>query len=98
MLNNNKIQFDTSGRLAVEARMKRLYGPGITVLKAKQSISTSIQGMIGKILTQDELWVMFGRMIYPDWAGQDNMITEPLWLYTVEANTASCYLVFKQLS
>jgi len=95
MLNNNKLQFDSSGRRAVELRMEMLHGQEVTVIKAKQSISTSIQGMIGRIITPDDLCIMFGRMIYPDWAGQDNMIPEPLWLYTVETNNASCYLIFK---
>ena len=98
MLIQDDMQFCTDGRRSVEFRMEMLYGHGILVLKAKSVIQTSVDGLIGRVLTPDQLHAIFGDMIYEDWAGESNMITEPAQLYKVESNKASSYLIFQQLS
>jgi len=74
LLHQDNLVFDSTGRRAVELRMQILYGTDIQVLKAKGSIHTSITGLIGRVLTPDQLHIMFGDMIYEDWAGESNMI------------------------
>ena len=98
MLIHNDMQFCTDGRRAVEFRMKMLYGHGTQVLKAKSAIQVSIDGLIGRVLTPEQLRTLFGEMIYEDWAGESNMIREPAQLFKVESNKATSYLIFQRLS
>lgn len=95
LLHQDNLVFDGTGRCAVELRMEMLWGTDIQVLKAKGSIHTSINGLIGRVLTPVQLQAIFGDMIYEDWAGKPNMILGPAQLYRVECNKASAYLIFK---
>jgi hypothetical protein len=98
MLIHDELEFDNTGRRSVELRMELIYGKNITVLKAKSAIRISIDGLIGRVLTPDQLRTAFGGMIYPDWGGEPNTISEVAQLYKVETNQATSYLIFQQLS
>ena len=98
MLIHDELEFDNTGRRSVELRMELLYGQNITVLKAKSAIRVSIDGLIGRVLTPEQLRAAFGGMIYPDWGGEPNTISEVAQLYHVETNQATTYLIFQQLS
>lgn len=97
MLVRDQLKYDTSGRRSVEARMQLVHGD-VTVLKAKASIVSSVLQFTGMILTPEQVDLVFGTMIYPDWGGEDNMLSEPSQLLKYEANTASCYLIFKPVT
>jgi len=98
MLLHDELKYDSTGRRSVELRMEMLYGCNLTVLKAKSAIATSIAGMIGRVLTPEQLRTAFGEMIYPDWGGEPNIISEAAQLYKLETNRATSYLIFQQLS
>jgi hypothetical protein len=98
MLIHDELEFDNRGRRSVELRMELLYGQNITVLKAKSAIRVSIDGLIGRVLTPEQLRAAFGGMIYPDWGGEPNTISEVAQLYHVETNRATSYLIFQRLS
>ncbi len=97
MLVHDQLKYDTNGRRSVEARMQLVHGD-VTVLKAKASIVSSALQLTGQTLSPEQVNLVFGTMIYPDWGGEANMICEPLQLLTFEANKASCYLVFKPVN
>ena len=96
MLVSSEFQFDQSGRRSVEYRMERLHG-NVQVVKAMSAIRTSIDGMVGHIFSPEDLMIMFGEVIYPDWAGEANIINGPAQLVKCEFNTASAYLIFKSI-
>ena len=96
MLVHDQLKYDTSGRRSMEARMQLVHGD-VIVLKAKASIASSILQLTGKTLTPEQIKLVFGSMVYPDWGGEDNMISESSQLLSFETNTASCYLVFKPI-
>ena len=96
MLVHDQLKFDSTGRRAVEARMQLVYGD-VIVVKAKATIASSVLQLTGRTLTPDQVDLVFGTMIYPDWGGEDNMISESSQLLSFETNTASCYLVFKPI-
>jgi hypothetical protein len=98
MLIHDELEFDNTGRRSVELRMQMIHGQNITVLKAKSAISSCIDSMIGRVLTPEQLCTAFGGMIYPDWGGEPNTISEVAQLYRVETNQASSYLIFQNLS
>ena len=97
MLGQTEYSFDTSGRRSVEYRMSKLYGD-VVVIKAKSNIQVSIQAFIGQVLEPDELIIMFGDIIYDEWAGEENTIRDASQLVHCEYNKASAYLIFKGLS
>ena len=96
MLIHDQLKYDTNGRRSVESRMQLIHGD-VIVLKAKASIVSSALALRGQTLTPEQVSSVFGTMIYPDWGGEDNMISEPSELLSCEANTASCYLIFKSI-
>jgi hypothetical protein len=96
MLVAPEFQYDPRGRRSVEYRMERLHG-NVQVIKAMSSIRTSVDGMIGHIFSPDDLNIMFGEVIYPDWGGQSNLLSETGQLIKCEYNNASAYLVFQSV-
>ncbi len=98
MLIHDELEFDNTGRRSVDLRIELLYGQNITVLKAKSAIRVSIDGLIGRVLTPEQLHTLFGEMIYQDWGGEPNIISEAAQLYKLETNQASSYLIFQDLS
>ncbi len=96
MLVSSEFQYDTRGRRSVEYRMQLLYGD-VQVVKAKSAIRSSLEEMIGRIFSPEDLIIMFGEVIYPDWAGEANIINGPAQLVKCEFNTASAYLIFKSI-
>ena len=96
MLVSSEFQYDTRGRRSVEYRMELLYGH-VQVVKAKSAIRSSLEEMIGRIFSPEDLMIMFGEVIYPDWAGEANIINGSAQLIKCEFNTASAYLIFKSI-
>ena len=94
MLVASEFQYDSRGRRSVEYRMERLHGR-VQVVKAMSAIRTSIDGMVGHIFSPDDLNIMYGEVIYPDWGGRSNLLDTSSQLIKVEFNTASAYLVFQ---
>lgn len=96
MIVSPEFQYDTSGRRSVEYRMQLVHGQ-VQVVKAMSAIRSSVDEMIGHIFSPGDLNIMFGEVIYPDWAGEDNTISEPAQLIKCEFNKASAYLVFQAI-
>ncbi len=96
MLVASEFQYDSRGRRSVEYRMERLHGR-VQVVKAMSAIRTSVDGMIGLIFSPDDLAIMFGEVIYPDWGGRNNFLTETGQLIKCEFNKSSAYLVFQPI-
>ncbi len=96
MLVSSEFHFDNRGRRSVEYRMERLHGH-VQVVKAKSAIKSSVAEMIGQVFSPEDLMIMFGEVIYPDWAGEANIINDPAQLVKCEFNTASAYLIFKSI-
>lgn len=94
MLIQDQLTYDTNGRRSVEARMKLIHGD-VIVVKARASITASVAQLTGTIISPEQAGLMFGPMIYPDWGGESNGIDAEAKLIDVEANRATCYLVFQ---
>jgi hypothetical protein len=94
MLVASEFQYDSRGRRSVEYRMERLHGR-VQVVKAMSAIRTSIDGMVGHIFSPDDLHIMYGEVIYPDWGGRSNLLDTSSQLIKLEFNAASAYLVFQ---
>ena len=94
MLVASEFQYDSRGRRSVEYRMERLHGR-VQVVKAMSAIRTSIDGMVGHIFSPDDLNIMYGEVIYPDWGGRSNLLDTSSQLIKLEFNAASAYLVFQ---
>jgi hypothetical protein len=94
MLVSSEFQYDQRGRRSVEYRMERLHGK-VQVVKVMSAIRTSIDGMVGHIFSPEDMDIMYGEVIYPDWGGRSNLLTVTAQLVTVEYNKATAYLVFQ---
>lgn len=88
------LSYTTGGREAVFQRMQFLHGPDITVIKSKAVAYRTADQMCGYVLNQDQLQTFLGDTLYPDWGGEPNALHDSAQLVHVEANRASCYLVF----
>jgi len=87
--------YNAKGRDAVETKLQIIYGETITVIKGKACLSASAFPLVGHKLTPDQIDAVMGDVIYPDWGGKPNMVSEPSVLIGVDSNNASCYLIFK---
>jgi hypothetical protein len=88
-------KYNTKGREAVETKLQIIYGEDITVLKGKGCLYQTAEFLVGRTLNPDQIDTVMGDVIYPDWGGQPNQISEPKELVGVDGNQASCYLIFK---
>ena len=87
--------YNQTGRQAVESKLQIIHGVDITVIKGKSCLSSTAESLVGRTLSPDQVTQVMGSVIYPDWGGQTNSISEPMELIGYDANRASCYLVFK---
>ena len=88
-------KYNTKGREAVKTKLQIIYGENITVLKGKGCLYQTAESLVGRTLNPDQIDMVMGDVIYPDWGGQPNQISEPKELVGVDGNQASCYLIFK---
>ena len=88
-------KYNTKGREAVKTKLQIIYGEDITVLKGKGCLYQTAECLVGRTLNPDQIDTVMGDVIYPDWGGQPNQISEPKELVGVDGNQASCYLIFK---
>ncbi|MBC8256153.1 MAG: hypothetical protein H8E85_02475 [Candidatus Marinimicrobia bacterium] len=87
--------YTTTGRQAVESKLQIIHGEDITVIKGKSCLQSTAESLVGHTLSPNQVDAVMGNVIYPDWGGQSNQISEPMELIGYDANRASCYLVFK---
>ena len=87
--------YTTTGRQAVESKLQIIHGVDITVIKGKCCLSSTAESIMGRTLSPEQVTQVMGSVIYPDWGGASNCISEPMELIGYDANRASCYLVFK---
>ena len=87
--------YNQTGRQAVESKLQIIHGVDITVIKGKACLSSTAESLVGRTLSPEQVDAVMGSVIYPDWGGQSNCISEPMELIGYDANRASCYLVFK---
>jgi len=87
--------YTTTGREAVESKLRIIHGEDITVVKGKACLSSTADSLVGRKLSPDHVDAVMGEVIYPDWGGQPNQISEPMELIGYDANKASTYLIFK---
>jgi hypothetical protein len=88
------IYFKPHGRESVTARMKLLYGSDVIIIKCKHTARSALT-LQNYTLSPDEFRLMFGSVVYDDWAGEPNILDITARLIAIEANRASVYLVFK---
>ena len=87
--------YNQTGRQAVESKLQIIHGVDITVIKGKSCLSSTAESLMGRTLSPEQVTQVMGSVIYPDWGGASNCISEPMELIGYDANRASCYLVFK---
>ena len=87
--------YTTTGRQAVESKLQIIHGEDITVIKGKSCLKSTAESLMGRTLSPEQVTQVMGSVIYPDWGGASNCISEPMELIGYDANRASCYLVFK---
>ena len=87
--------YNQTGRQAVESKLQIIHGKDITVIKGKSCLSSTAESLMGRTLSPEQVTQVMGSVIYPDWGGASNCISEPMELIGYDANRASCYLVFK---
>jgi len=88
-------KYNTNGRQSVENRLKLIHGNEITIIKGKGCLSQSAASLIGKTLSPQQIGKTMGEVIYPDWGGQPNTISQSAELIGIDRNQASCYLIFR---
>ena len=100
MLHHNPDEFmqDSSGREQTIARIRFQYGESITVIKGKSCASLTGKPLIGRVIGCTDFESFFGDVIYPDWGGVQNNLTQLSQLLAVESNKASCYFIFQTIS
>jgi len=63
-------QYNTKGRESVENRLKLIHGNEITIIKGKGCLYQSAESLVGRTLSPDQLDMVMGDLIYPNWGGQ----------------------------
>ena len=97
MLYHNLDEFvqDSAGREQTIARIRFQYGESITVVKGKASAVITGTPIIGRVMNGKDFETFFGDVIYPDWGGVPNNLSNLSQLLAIESNKASCYFIFQ---
>ena len=93
--NPDELIQDITGREKTIARIRFQYGESVTVIKGKASASITGIPIIGLVMSGTDFETFFGDVIYPDWGGVQNNLTQLSQLLAVESNKASCYFIFQ---